>query len=157
MQLQCVNSILRGQTDLQYVKEPLFKYHPKLPTAYIMKKPGVGTIMVFTSGKFRAMGRNITKEYIHSIIPVIGDIIIQSKTFVGDLGRSVNLVDMDHLPFKMYYEAELIGYRTIYMDNFNGPAINVFSTGKIIALGNKSKQDFENFIDDIFPPSLINL
>ena len=109
----------------------------------------IGVILVFpTSGKFRAMGPGITPEIIaEELGGCVVNILFQGATYCGRIGKgTINLSKLSTiLPYKTMLEPELFHALTIYLPE-GGSIINIFSSGKFIAMGSSSIHTFNSII-----------
>ena len=92
-----------------------------------------GTLLVFRTGKFRAMGKNMSPVWINNLDVTIYQCLPQSMTITYDLCREVNL---NKLRTVKYYKPELFnGMKIMHDSSF---MINVFSSDGVLLLGVKS-------------------
>lgn len=132
-----VNTVIRGRLHRQQF---INKYSHKLkiyrtkPRMIMLKVENIGSILVFSTGKFRAMGRCISTNWIYSLNIPIYECIFQTSTYTHDLTTPIILRNID-IPshWKHFWEPELFNCMTIYYPN--GPTINLFGSGKIVFLG----------------------
>ena len=118
----------------------------------LLKKtiPDKGIILLFpSSGKFRAMGGNMTPLTVQENIPVDADgVRFQGATFTGSASKRLNLIHLHHLlttSYKCFYEPELFNALTIYLPD-NGGIVNFFASGKYVAMGSAPTSKFIYYI-----------
>ena len=119
-----------------------------------MIKTETGTLILFSSGKFRVMGCvdavdatffafTYTNKIDSDDVP---EIYSQSYTSHTKLGYNVNLCKLSMCE-KTLYEPEL--FTAVRMMKYNPVSVNVFSSGSIVACGLKEPEHFYAIICDI--------
>ena len=115
------------------------------PRMYVKKEDNY-TIIMFSNGKGRIMGKNATLENIQKQFPDVDHCHLQSETYVHDLGKQVDLEKIT----TGIYEPELFAARTIHYND--GILINMFHTGKVMLMGKnvgKRKEEIEEYLKNI--------
>jgi len=172
LEMQLVNTVLRGQLDPQLFPfsptehilrwgDIVFTKRMKIPTMYTGKIPGVGTVLLFSSHKWRAMGKNMSECWVRENLPILGLVHVQTRTWTFQLGYTLHLAKIHHsISGKVHchesciqesvYEPELFGSRLIRIKQ--GGAINVFASGKLILLGagTRSENEWMDIIRTLF-------
>ncbi len=138
--------------DLKSVNAPNSKLYAK-PHQLVIKDE-MGTLILFSSGRFRIMGcvdavdaHFLALKYTFDIDSEdIPDIISQSYTCALKLGYNVNLYKLSQFSDTLY-EPELFG--AIRMTKYNPVSVNVFSTGSVVACGLKEPEDMHIIIKEV--------
>ena len=113
---------------------------------WILKRPHQLTVIVFSSGKFRLMGRHASRRALYKIFPQshIQYLHRQGATYRGKLPHPIHVARLcdtlkqqqqqQHLYSRVVFEPELFSALSIYLVD-GGGLINMFSTGSVMVLG----------------------
>jgi TATA-box binding protein (TBP) (component of TFIID and TFIIIB) len=148
---------LKNPIKLNEINVPNSRYHT-VPNQLVIKDDK-GTLILFSSGKFRVMGCIdeveavfLAYKYIEQITSDdYPDIFVQSYTSVAKLGHVVNLSRLAQC-IDTSYHPELFG--AVRMTKYKPISINVFSTGSVVACGLKKPEHIFDILIDI--ESIIN-
>ena len=114
-------------------------------------KDDAGTLIFFTSGKYRLMGFKteddleatcVVYKYTKFFDPNLPSLVLQSMTLKSHFGKCLNLHKLSEL-IESRLELELFPCLTIR--KYKPASVNVFATGSIVMCGIKDV-DFSNFI-----------
>jgi len=151
-----VNVNYRGKMkhpiNLKSLNVPNSKLHAR-PHQLVIKDKN-GTVILFSSGRFRVMGcvdaveaSCLAFKYTFLIDSNdIPEIYSQSYTSHTKLKYDVNLHKLSQCD-DTFYEAEL--FAAVRMLKYNPVSVNVFSSGSIVACGLKEPEDFYLIILEI--------
>jgi TATA-box binding protein (TBP) (component of TFIID and TFIIIB) len=157
-----VNANYRGKLKnpiiLKKINVPNSKYH-LIPHQLVIKDEK-GTLVLFTSGKFRVMGcideleaTFLAYKYIEQVCSDdYPDISIQSYTSVAKLGHDVNLYKLAQCKDTIY-EPEI--FAAVRMSKYKPISVNVFHTGSVVVCGLKQPEDIFVILTDL--KSIINM
>ena len=149
--LECVNKNYRGQLTIPINSTTLSQFTPPVPgkrgpPMWILKRPHQLTVIVFSSGKFRMMGRHASRRVLYKIFPPshIHYVHRQGATYRGKLPHPIHVGDLcdilrrrrrhQKLYSRVVFEPELFSALSIYLGD-GGGLINMFSTGSVMVLG----------------------
>ena len=151
--LECVNKNFRGQLYLPIDSTLLSQFTPPVagkrgPPMWILKRPQQLTLLIFSSGKFRLMGRHASRRALYEIFPSshVQYLHRQGATYRGKLPHAIHvgrLCDIlrrrqhQKLYSGVVFEPELFSALSIHLTN-GGGLINMFSTGSVMVLGGES-------------------
>ena len=143
---------LKNPIDLKKINVPSSKYH-SLPSQLVIKD-NKGTIILFSSGKFRVMGcideleaTFLAYKYIEQISSDdYPDISIQSFTSVTKLGYDVNLDKLAECENTLY-TPEL--FAAVRVTKYNPVSVNVFRTGSVVVCGLKEPEHIHAILSDL--------
>lgn len=170
---QCVNQVYRGQIQIpseilfdkliltKCLKNSTVSYYGRKPRMYSIQSKGKWTFLLFSTGKYRIMGSNINLEDIVTSIslclPNVKSLhpILQTETFVCNLGKSVNLYNFfnsstttdSDINLHMAYEPEL--FPALQILDWNPININLFHTGKVVIMGRNSRQCLDSICAEL--------
>ena len=133
----CVNKIYRFTSS--HIPDDFKLY--TVPKMYVLKQKYY-TIIAYPNGKCRIMGKEANIDNVKKHFPEVDNIQIQSRTYVYNLGRTVDISKIKD----GCYEPELFAARTIRKFNV---MINIFHTGKVIMMGRNCKKSL--IINSILP------
>lgn len=146
--MKLVNCNYRGKLKRQEFLEKYGKdieIYKGRPTMLKYKNSG-GTILVFSSGKFRAMGRHMTEQWVYDLKITIYEILMQSMTLTHDLCFPINIAILETC-YRQMYEPEFFTSKLIY--HSNGVTLNVFGSGMVVLLGVRSLDKAMTAISDV--------
>lgn len=150
IKMKLVNANFHGALNMDMVNLEEYIFHPGRPTFY-KKTSSDGTILVFPSGKFRAMGKNMTPAFIMDNLPVSGKILFQGATYSGAFNKRLNLLQLsEKIKYRTMYEPELFNSLSIYLPD-GGGIINLFPSGKYVCMGSAPQNKFAYYIYKIAP------
>jgi TATA-box binding protein (TBP) (component of TFIID and TFIIIB) len=148
---------LKNRINLKEINVPNSKYH--LIPHQLVIKDDKGTLVLFSSGKFRVMGcideleaTFLAYKYIEQFTSDdYPDISIQSFTSVAKLGHDVNLNKLAHCNDTDYYPEIFAAVR---MTKYKPLSVNVFHTGSVVVCGLKKPEQIFDILNDL--ESIIN-
>ena len=143
---------LKQSINLRDLNVPKSKYHVR-PQQLVIKNEN-GTVILFSSGRFRVMGcvdvleaTCLALKYVDMIdYDNVPEIYSQSYTSRAKLDYNINLTKLSKCDNTLY-EAEL--FPAVRMLKYNPVSVNVFSTGSIVACGLKEPEDFYIILKEI--------
>jgi TATA-box binding protein (TBP) (component of TFIID and TFIIIB) len=148
---------LKNPINLKKLNVPNSKYH-SIPHQLVIKDDK-GTLVLFSSGKFRVMGcideldaTFLAYKYIEQLTDDYPDIIIQSYTSVAKLGHNVDLNKLSACK-DTKYEPEI--FAAVRMSKYKPISVNVFHTGSVVVCGLKRADDIFDILTDL--KSIINM
>jgi len=110
----------------------------------VVDRTGKYPIIFFRSGKCRVMGcKQPLKK--GDLKYKIKDLQIQSITVTFDIGKFINLYDLQS-KVECIFEPEI--FPALRLQKYNPSCVNVFSSGKVVILGIKSL-DYNQYVEDI--------
>jgi len=147
---------LKNPIDLKKINVPNSKYY--LIPHQVVIKDEKGTLILFSSGKFRVMGcideldaTFLAYKYIEQLTDDYPDIVIQSYTSVAKLGHSVDLNKLATCNDTLY-EPEI--FAAVRMSKYKPISVNVFHTGSVVVCGLKRPDHIFDILADL--KSIIN-
>jgi TATA-box binding protein (TBP) (component of TFIID and TFIIIB) len=148
---------LKNPINLKEINVPSSEYH-SVPNQLVIKDEK-GTIVLFSSGKFRVMGcideldaTFLAYKYIEQFTSDdYPDISIQSFTSVAKLEHDVNLNKLAQCN-DTNYQPEI--FAAVRMTKYKPLSVNVFHTGSIVVCGLKDPEYIFDILKDL--ESIIN-
>ena len=142
-----VNINYKGQLAPGELEKIDFQKKIKPPVQKVLRTSSFGGCMlIFPSGKFRLMGlkKPITSYENLPLLPA--SVTLQSATITDYYGESINLSMLANelTSARCIYEPEL--FRAARLLDFNPLYVNVFSTGKIVILGVKDIDNYDELL-----------
>jgi TATA-box binding protein (TBP) (component of TFIID and TFIIIB) len=143
---------LKNPIDLKKINVPNSKYYT-LPHQLVIKDEK-GTLIFFSSGKFRIMGcideleaTFLAYKYIEKISSDdYPEISVQSHTSVAKLGRRVDLIKLSNHKSNIY-NPEL--FAAVRVTKYDPISVNVFSTGSVVVCGLKEPDYIHDIVNDL--------
>src|SRR5277367_3330978 len=125
----------------------------------VVIKDAKGTLIFFSSGKFRVMGcvdeleaAFLAYKYIKQIASdEYPDISVQSYTSIAKLGLEINLDKLCNCADTLY-NSEL--FAAVQMTRYPPVSVNVFRTGSVVACGLREPEHIYDILSDL--KSIIN-
>lgn len=169
---KCVNRIFRGQISfggkefkriLDNVKHPQLtvQYHNYKPHMHTIRLPKQWTVLLFPSGRFRIMGKNIYRphhivNYLTNCIShsqITRDLDLQSETFVLTFHRKINLYKYSFASRYSDYEPEI--FPSLRLKLWSPIMVNLFASGKAVVMGREARlyleQIYTHIVSSILP------
>jgi len=148
---------LKSCIDLKKIDVANSKYYTTPHQVVI--KDAKGTLIFFSSGKFRVMGcvdeldaTFLAYTYIEQIVSdEYPDISVQSYTSVAKLGLEINLDKLCNCADTLY-NPEL--FAAVQMFSYKPVSVNVFRTGSVVACGLREPEHIYDILCDL--KSIIN-
>lgn len=171
--MTCVNQIYKGQFNQRFTKRQFerlcsnletpvdiqTKFYPKNPCMWRFKVPNKWTLLLFNSGKYRIMGKEVN---VQETIRFIRENVLlhckekqlatlQSETFIVNLsaGSPLNLYtfygqlkDKDKRSF--LYEPEI--FPALQVLKWLPIFVNVFHTGRCVILGREARAQLADIV-----------
>ena len=120
------------------------------PVQKVLKTSFGGCMLVFPSGKFRLMGLKKPIRSYENLPLLPASMTLQSATVIGNYGECINLniLATELTSRRCIYEPEL--FPAARLLDFNPLCVNVFSTEKIVILGVKDLENYNELLVKVF-------
>lgn len=128
----------KGKCLVKNMKFPLGK------PQQVVDRSGKYPIIFFKSGRCRIMGCKQPLKLV-DLKYKIQDLQIQSITVTADIGKFINLYELQHKA-KCMFEPEI--FPALRLQKYNPVCVNVFSSGKVVLLGIKTL-DYNHYVENI--------
>lgn len=175
----CVNQVFSGKlkipsekfdlsTIFQDIKHPGLtrKVYTGRPHMCVLKCYKKWTYILFSSGKFRIMGKKVNLDFIMSFLKnylpseayLLEGPTLQTETFTFSLGVNINLQtykeSLHYNNGSIMYEVEL--FPALIYNKWPSIHVNVFHSGNVTVLGRNSRDyinEIKNYLSNLFSKS----